>query len=120
VHELFSRYYGLHLLKNFLNHNVPLERHNEGLLVYGDIRNILDHVTTLERPHGHHANLRNAGTHWGRFMYGNDKVRPVQFFLKYEDQSWQVPVYAPFIGNSSKILGMLERGLPPNFSGEGI
>lgn len=120
VHELSSRYYGVHLLKGFLNINAGEEDINKGLLVYGEIRNILDYISMLERPYGHNANIRNTGNHWGNFIYGKDKVRAVQYFLKYEDPTNKVPVYSPLLINSVKILGLLEQGQPPNFNGEGI
>lgn len=120
VHHLSSRYYGVHLLAKFLNQEVSDDDIDRGLLVYGEIRNIGDHITTLERPYGHHANLRNAGRHWGGFSFGKDKIRFVQYFLKYEDPTNQVPIYSPLLMNSAQILGRLENGQPPNFTGEGI
>lgn len=120
VHNLSSRYYGVHLLTRFLNKNVDDDDRDRGILVYGEIRNIGDHITTLERPYGHNANLRNAGQHWGNFAVDKEKIRFVQYFLKFEDPTNQVPIYSPLLINSTQILGRLEQGQPPNFSGEGI
>ena len=80
----------------------------------------IDHITTLERPVGHPSNLRNAGAHWGQFYYGKEKFRTVQYFLKYEDPTGQVPIYSPLLMKTKDVLGTLEQGQPENFSGEGI
>lgn len=121
VHELFSKYYGVHILRKFLNlqHSNPDEK-DKGLLVYGEIRNIGDHIETLERPHGHHANMRETGSHWGGYIFGKDKVRPIQYYMKFEDPTNQLPIYWAFSLKTDQILGVLEQGQPPNFSGEGI
>lgn len=121
VHELFSKYYGVHILRKFLN--LPSSKPDEldkALLVYGEIRNIGDHIETLERPHGHHANMRETGSHWGGYVFGKDKVRPIQYYMKFEDPTNQLPIYWAFSLKTDQILGILEQGQPPNFSGEGI
>jgi hypothetical protein len=119
VHELSSHYYGAHILRRFLNIHENYQK-DQAILVYGEIRNIGDHIATLERPHGHHANMRSTGAHWGKYQFGKDKVRPIQYYLKFEDPTNQLPIYWAFNLHSNQILGRLEQGQPPNFTGEGI
>lgn len=119
VHTLFSHYYGVHLVRAFLNINEPDEL-DKAILVYGEIRNIGDHISSLERPHGHHANMRSTGAHWGNYVFGRDKVRPIQYYLKFDDPTNQLPIYWSSGLKSSLILGTLEQGQPPNYTGEGI
>lgn len=119
VHNLFSKYYGVHILRAFLNIKEE-DLLDRAILVYGEIRNLGDDIATLERPQGHLANLRCTGAHWGNYDFGKDKKRLIQYHLKFEDPTYQLPIYWSYNLNSFPLLGRLEVGQPPNWTGEGI